>query len=789
MSVFTLFTLDTLNTLFTLSTLSTVSYCEGCGCTICECDCVCVNKSFCSCLFDRGNTVTCFTLKTLRGLCCIYTVNIPVTILNCDYRTMSVFTLFTLDTLNTLSTIGYCECCCCSICVCDCICVNKSFCSCLFNTKNTNSVFSVRTACSTWTSNKSKIFPSCAIVIRNKKMSVFKLQKRCLSVFTISTFCLNACIDAVNPPITILNIRNSCFFHYTEDYITVFISTTENLKSISSPFRNVNCKLTTADFKSCFSVLIGLIYVNVTLNITACDMTCTAYDTFIAWKIIVPIVNLNCTVIFSCTCIYDCSAFKVKSTVNTNCNLLIGCDCSLTLDCKCLINAYEQERITSIIIISLCRSNIMTVKIKCNITRNLTVIYDRSCLSIFLCSNIEIFWYLNVSNKLDCIATYCCIKCFLKCFILSVAYLRCCNLYRNNFLRNKYLTTYWAMLTFCKSCFFKCGSHSCVNHFCMTKCINHCLCNEYFVTYWTMLTFCKTCIFTIRSNRVINYFCVSKCFTLRNITYRTCLRYFTSSIYPSVTESFAICFAAFTLSGFCTCCIRPYVCMRGFKISVESCTFTNCYIRWSIFRKIYVFVECTTGNSYKRIFTPSTTLSCAIKCGSNVFKFSCTVYPSRCCCLDFATRDCQITVPYSSARILHPDCWVTLDNTTIDCYAILICCTVTEHTNSWCIVVIEMTTVDNKDCITCCAIVIDGVFCVLTKICDCNISAIYCKCTCVRDRVVTLTVARISRACVVIVDHTCANSIINCKITFIGDHCFSHNRAVIGKCEAVKVEN
>ena len=206
-----------------------------------------------------------------------------------------------------------------------------------------------------------------------------------------------------------MNVRNNC-------------SVCVKIKSFIKPFRNVICKCTATNNESCLSVFIGLVNPYVTLNVTACDITCTTYNTLIAGKVIIPIVNINCRIVLSCTGIYDCSAFKVKNTVNTNCNFLFCADSSLALNCKSLVNTNEYERITCIVVISVCGSNVVTVKIKCEITSDFTVIR---------CLNIEILRSFYVSKKYYGITVFCCIECFLKCFKFGFANLSNCYESRN----------------------------------------------------------------------------------------------------------------------------------------------------------------------------------------------------------------------------------------------------------------------------------------------------------------------------------------------------------------------
>ena len=113
MSIFTGNTLDTLNTLFALCSGSTIGYSKGCCIAIGESNRVGVNKSYGISFSNRGNAITCIALDTFSGFTAIYTINVPLAVLNGDNRSVSVRTFFTLDTLNTLcalcsgSTVGY----------------------------------------------------------------------------------------------------------------------------------------------------------------------------------------------------------------------------------------------------------------------------------------------------------------------------------------------------------------------------------------------------------------------------------------------------------------------------------------------------------------------------------------------------------------------------------------------------------------------------------------------------------------------------------------------------------
>ena len=233
-----------------------------------------------------------------------------------------------------------------------------------------------------------------------------------------------------------------CFVRVNvNDNCSVFVK----FKTGFKVFSYIVCECTTTNNKSCFSVFIGFIYMNKTFNCTTCDITCTTYNTFVAGKIIIPVVNINCCIRISCACIYDCSTFKIKNTVNTNCNLLFCADSSLALNCKSLVDTNVYKRIACIVIVSSRGSNAMTVKIKCEFTSNFSVI---------CCLNIEIFRSFNVSKKNDYITVNCRIKCFLNCFKLNVANLGNC--YKSINVRvNVRITT--RTCVGCITLSFKCG--------------------------------------------------------------------------------------------------------------------------------------------------------------------------------------------------------------------------------------------------------------------------------------------------------------------------------------------
>ena len=151
MTIFTWFTLNTLDTLGTVLTIFTIGYSKGCGSTICESDCVCIYQTFGRSLFDGAYAVTSFTLNSFGKNISIYTVNVPITVLNCNNWGVAIFTWYTLNTLDTLGavltifTIGYSKGCGCAISKCNCICIYQTFGKSLFDRANAVTGFTLNT--------------------------------------------------------------------------------------------------------------------------------------------------------------------------------------------------------------------------------------------------------------------------------------------------------------------------------------------------------------------------------------------------------------------------------------------------------------------------------------------------------------------------------------------------------------------------------------------------------------------------------------------------------------------
>ena len=121
--------LNALNTLFALYSGSTIGYRKGRGIAISECNRISINKSFGLGLGNRRNAISGITFNTLCSrFICIYTINIPISILNGNNGTMSIFTLFTLDSLNALCTVRYGKCCRCTVSIGNGISVNQTLC-------------------------------------------------------------------------------------------------------------------------------------------------------------------------------------------------------------------------------------------------------------------------------------------------------------------------------------------------------------------------------------------------------------------------------------------------------------------------------------------------------------------------------------------------------------------------------------------------------------------------------------------------------------------------------------
>ena len=182
-------------------------------------------------------------------------------------------------------------------------------------------------------------------------------------------------------------------------------------------------KATAADLKSSLAICVSLVTVNCTNKLTAYNISSTAYDTLVAGKVVVPVVNCKCRILIGCTVIYDVTTLNSKSAVYTNGNLLICGDSTLALNSKSLVDTNKYERIARVIVITLSGRNCVTVKIKNKCT------CDLACVSSL---NIDVLSCLNISKKSDCITAYCCIKCSLKSLVLNVADL--CNIGYRNYL-------------------------------------------------------------------------------------------------------------------------------------------------------------------------------------------------------------------------------------------------------------------------------------------------------------------------------------------------------------------
>ena len=132
-TIFTWFALNTLDTLCAVLSIFTIGYCKCGSCAISESDCICIYKTYCICFLNGSNSITSLTLNSFGKYVCVYSINIPVSILDCNYWSMTINTWYTLNTLDTLCTvlsiftIGYCKCGCSTICESDCVCIYQSF--------------------------------------------------------------------------------------------------------------------------------------------------------------------------------------------------------------------------------------------------------------------------------------------------------------------------------------------------------------------------------------------------------------------------------------------------------------------------------------------------------------------------------------------------------------------------------------------------------------------------------------------------------------------------------------
>ena len=205
---------------------------------------------------------------------------------------------------------------------------------------------------------------------------------------------------------------------YAEAAVTVILT----VEAICTVVGYVGGEATAGDFKSSLAVFIGLVTVYVAYEVTSSNECGTAYDTFVAGKVIIPVEYCKSGILIGCTVVYNVTTLYGKNTVNANGYLLIRGNGTLALNSKSLVDTNEYERIAGIVVISLCGRDCMTVKVENECTCDLAVVFGL---------NVNVFRSLGVSKKSDCITAYRCVKRLLKRFVLGFANHCYCNKCRN----------------------------------------------------------------------------------------------------------------------------------------------------------------------------------------------------------------------------------------------------------------------------------------------------------------------------------------------------------------------
>ncbi len=231
---------------------------------------------------------------------------------------------------------------------------------------------------------------------------------------------LKSCVVNIADSRLCINVFNRSRNGYTAAtnlYCSNISSAGYNSRSVA--FYKIN--LTAGNRKHCISI-----YIYRTFNFSTGDVSCSECLALEAGLIVVPIVNINCNVIFSSAVVYDLTTLNIKYAVYTNGYLRISrnnASANTVFDAKSLIDTYEYKRISCIVVVVVCGSNAMTCKIKSNGASNLAVVCG---------VNIRILGELNVAKKFYGITALCYIKSFLKCCISDAVDL--CNSVNNHII-------------------------------------------------------------------------------------------------------------------------------------------------------------------------------------------------------------------------------------------------------------------------------------------------------------------------------------------------------------------
>ena len=388
---------------------------------------------------------------------------------------------------------------------------------------------------------------TCVLTSRSGYNCVVAMSVSCniygVAIATLTSKGLNTLISASGSGCYNAAVINVNVINDTECTVTVSLT----IEAVCTVIGNINGKLTAGDLKNCTTGLVGLVTVNVTNEVSSLNISGTAYDTLIAGKIVVPVINCESRILVGCAIVHDVTTLNIEDTVHANGNLLISSNCTLTYESNCLIDTNEENGVTRIVIISLSGRNCVTVKVKSDATSNLTVVSGL---------NVNILRSLNVLNKSNCVATYSCIKCILKRLVLSITDLSYCNLSRN-VISNGAVAAYRTCIGCITLSLEGRSSYNCIILMTVsrklelitngtmlilntagscpvvTKSRNYCLSNL-IVASCTMRAFGKTGVLAIGSNCRVGYHIVTECINLvinvSIITYRTCVCCITISL-------------------------------------------------------------------------------------------------------------------------------------------------------------------------------------------------------------------------------------------------------------------
>ena len=147
-------------------------------------------------------------------------------------------------------------------------------------------------------------------------------------------------------------------------------------------------------------------------NNTVIHLTGTNCDAGEGRQIVIPMIQINCCIIIGVAIIIYCNVFNCKVSIYTNGYRTVCGNSTVTGNGKSLVDAYEYKGITTVVVISACRSNAVIIKIKSEATFGLTIVSG---------VNVYVLLCLDVYKKLNDVTIGCRIKCLLKSLIVLVA--------------------------------------------------------------------------------------------------------------------------------------------------------------------------------------------------------------------------------------------------------------------------------------------------------------------------------------------------------------------------------